>query len=64
MKSKAKVLAQLTSLQHLLELKVEELEGPESTTSLEQDIQILEVSFHHKKKIAYTLQVKNLIPVI
>ncbi len=42
-KSKAKLLAQLTSLQHLLEMKVEELEGPESTTSLEQDIQILEV---------------------
>ena len=42
-KTKAKTLAQLTSLQHLLEMKVEELEGPDSTTSLEQDIQILEV---------------------
>ena len=43
-KSKAKVLAQMTSLEHLLERKVEELEGSENATSLEQDIQILEVA--------------------
>ena len=47
-KAKAKTVAQLTSMLHLLERKMGDLEAQDGASTLERDIRILEVKLSSK----------------